>query len=96
MCVTGPEPLSAREAVQIPERVVGRPFKVQGIPIAVLRVARFLVMPFNEVLASELGMGLDMQQGERTDLGLRLTEFGVQPTTFEQYVRQACAASTRH
>jgi hypothetical protein len=88
-----PEPLSGLDAVQIAERVLRRPFRVQKIPVPVLRVFRVLVGPFNAVLASELGMGIGMQHGERTELGLRLSELGVQPTTFAAYVRRTLAAA---
>ena len=32
-------------------------------------------------------MGIGAQQGEGTDMEPLLREFGIQPTTFEQYVR---------
>jgi uncharacterized protein YbjT (DUF2867 family) len=93
--VTGPDPLSADDAVRVAERVTGRRFKVQKVPIAVLQVASRVLRPFNPVMSSLLAMGVGMEQGERTDALNRLREFGVTPTTFDHYVRGAVEAHTR-
>ena len=85
--ITGPQPLTGLDAVAIAERVTGRTFKVQRVPIAALRVARAILQPFNPILASLLAMGIGAEQGEGTDMEPLLREFGVQPTTFEEYVR---------
>ena len=85
--ITGPEPLSGLDAVEIAERVTGQVFKVQKVPIAALRVVRVVLQPFNPILASLLAMGIGSEQGEGTDMEPLLREFGVQPTTFEEYVR---------
>ena len=48
--ITGPERLTALDAVAIAERVTGHAFKIQKVPIAALRVARTLLQPFNPIL----------------------------------------------
>ena len=68
-------------------RIAAGPLRVQKAPIAVLRVARAVLRPFDPVLASLMGMGIGMEQGERTDMAPRLGEFGIQPRSFEQDVR---------
>ncbi len=85
--LTGPEPLTGFGAVEIAERVTGLRFKVQRVPIAALRVVRLVLRPFNPIVASLLAIGIAAEQGEGTDIDPLLREFGVVPTTFEQYVR---------
>jgi uncharacterized protein YbjT (DUF2867 family) len=92
--LTGPEPLSGLEAVAIAERVTGQTFKVQKVPIAALRIVRAVLQPFNPILASLLAMAIGSEQGEGTDMEPLLREFGIQPTTFEQYVRLQTAPET--
>jgi NADH dehydrogenase len=87
--VTGPEPLTADQAVQIAEEVTGHPFKVQKAPVAVLKAASALLHPFHPGFSSLLAMAVSMEQGERTDLGGRLQDLGVTPTTFRVYVRRS-------
>ena len=77
----------ALDAVAIAERVTGQTFKVQKVPIAALRVVRTVLQPFNPILASLLAMGIGSERGEGTDMAPLHQEFGIQPTTFEQYVR---------
>ena len=85
--ITGPEPLSGLDAVAIAERVTGRPFKVQKVPIAVLKIAGAILQPINPILASLLATAIGSKQGEAIDMEPTLREFGVKPTTFEEYVR---------
>jgi uncharacterized protein YbjT (DUF2867 family) len=96
--ITGPEPLTALEAVAIAEKVTGRAFKVQRIPVGALRVFRALLRPFHPAMSSLLAIGISMEQGDRVTMEPLLREFAVQPTTFEQYVlrnRTPAVASLR-
>jgi NADH dehydrogenase len=94
--LTGPDPLSALDAVQVAEEITGRRFKVQRMPTAVLRVASPLVRPFNPGLSAILAMGVGMEQGERTDLGHRLPQLGVIPKTFTEYVTEQSRQARAH
>jgi NADH dehydrogenase len=96
--LTGPEPLSALDAIAIAERVTGRAFRVQRVPVAVLNTARAVLQPFNPTLASLLAMAVGSTDGsEHTDMAPLLQEFHVVPTTFEQYVlRQTGVDASRH
>jgi len=91
--ITGPEPLTALEAVAIAERVTGRPFTVQRVPVGVLRMASGALRPFHPVLSSLLAMGAAMESGDRVDMAPLLREFDIQPTTFEQYVLRHCSVT---
>ncbi|MEO7132658.1 MAG: SDR family oxidoreductase [Vicinamibacterales bacterium] len=85
--ITGPEPITGLDAVEIAERVTGQTFTVHKVPIAALRVVRAVLQPFNPILASLLAMGIGAQDGEGADMEPLLREFAVEPTTFEHYVR---------
>jgi uncharacterized protein YbjT (DUF2867 family) len=88
--ITGPEPLSALDAVAIAERVTGRQFTVQRLPTPALHVLRALLRPFNPVLATLLAMGIGQEEpGERATKPELFAELGIRPTTFEEYVRRA-------
>lgn len=91
--IAGPEPLTGLEAVAIAEKVTGRAFKVQRIPMAALHVLRAVLQPFHPTLSSLLAMGIGMEKGDRVTMDPLLREFAIQPTTFEQYVRR-CQTST--
>jgi uncharacterized protein YbjT (DUF2867 family) len=86
--VTGPEPLSADQALRIAEEEIGHPFKVQKAPIAILKAGSALLRPFHPGFSSLLAMTVSMERGERTDLSGRLQELGVTPTTFRGYVQR--------
>ena len=85
--ITGPEPLTGMDAVAIAERVIGRPFRVQRVPLALLRVARTVIGPINPLVGSFMAMGIAMESGERVAMDALSREFGIQQTTFEHYVR---------
>lgn len=88
LLLAGPEPLSARDAIQIAERETGKRFKVQRLPLPVLKIARPLVEPFNPTLGSLLSMIVEQEQ---TPVALPVApyaEFNVVPTTFADYVRR--------
>jgi uncharacterized protein YbjT (DUF2867 family) len=91
--ITGPEPLTGMDAVAIAERVTRRRFRVQRVPLAALRVIRAVIGPFNPLLASFMAMGIAMDSGEQVAMDVLWREFGIQPTTFEQYVRSASSAA---
>lgn len=87
--LTGPEPLSALDAVAIAERVTGRRFKVQRMPLAIVRTLRVVVGLFNEQLGSLFGLmdGMDTHPVQLAPE--QYATFAVTPTTFERYVNDA-------
>jgi uncharacterized protein YbjT (DUF2867 family) len=90
--IPGPEPLTGLEAVAIAESVTGRAFAVQRMPTGVLHVLRAALRPFHPQLSSLFAMGLGMEQGEPVTAPAPFREFGVQPTTFADYVQAAIAS----
>jgi NADH dehydrogenase len=91
--ITGPEPLTTLEAIAIAERVTGRTFTSQRIPTAVLRVLRVALRPFSPHLASLMAMGIGLEEGEPVAMKALFDEFGIKPTTFEDYARGAARHS---
>lgn len=91
--ITGPEPLSALDAVAVAERVTRRQFSVQRLPAGVLPVLSLVARPFNEALSSLFRMGVALDRGETLDMTSLQQEFGVHQTRFEDYaVRMASHA----
>lgn len=91
LSLPGPEPLSAREAIQIAERETGKKFKVQRLPLPVIRVARRIVAPFNPALGSLLAMIVEQEQTPMSLPAAPYAEFCIRPTTFADYVRRQSA-----
>jgi uncharacterized protein YbjT (DUF2867 family) len=89
--IAGPEPLTGLDAVAVAERVTGRRFKVQRVPLAALRVLRWALRPIQPTFSALLAMGIALELGERVAMEPLLREFGVRPTTFEEYVRRLTA-----
>jgi uncharacterized protein YbjT (DUF2867 family) len=89
--LTGPEPLSATDAVRIAEHVTGRRFTVQRAPVALLTVARAVVGPFNPPLDALLGLIIGQATGHAALPAPIYDTFDVRPTPFAAYVRQALA-----
>jgi len=94
--ITGPQSLTGVEAVAIAERVTGKRFSVQRLPVPILRVLRLALMPFNPRLASLFAMGEGMQVDDLVAMEPLWREFDVQPTTFEAYVRSLQDRSGRY
>jgi uncharacterized protein YbjT (DUF2867 family) len=87
--LTGPEPISALDAVAIAERVTGRRLTVQRMPLPIVRALRFTVGPFSEQFGSLFAM-MDGADAHPVVMAPdQYATFAVTPTTFEQYVRRA-------
>lgn len=86
LLLPGPEPLSAREAIHVAEQVTGKKFKVQRVPLTVLRVMRQIIEPFNGNLGSLLGMLVEQEQTPVSLPAAPYAEFRTRPTTFAEYV----------
>jgi len=91
--IAGPEPLSPLDAVRIAERVTGRTFRPQRVPLGVLRAVGTLAGPFNPGLASLLKMIVSLDRGDVVDMSAIIRDLPVQQVTFEQYVRRTLAGS---
>jgi NADH dehydrogenase len=89
--IGGPEPISPLDAVGIAERVTGRTFKVQHVPLGVLRAVGTVAGPFNPGLASLLKLIVSLDRGELVDMGAIVRDLPVQQVTFEQYARRTVA-----
>jgi len=84
--LTGPGLVSANEVAAIFEEATGRKFKIQRMPIGVLRVLRVLILPFNPVLASLMGLGL--AETPPIDMAPVLAEFPMELISVRDYVKR--------
>jgi uncharacterized protein YbjT (DUF2867 family) len=88
--LTGPEPLTAAEALAIAERVTGLKFKVQRIPTPALRVLSALLRPFAPVPSSLMAMAA-ANPPDIVDMTPLTAEFGVKLTPFSEFVHAQIA-----
>ena len=91
--LAGPEPLSSLDSVAIAERVTGRRFRLQRVPVPALRVMAAMLRPVTAPLASLFRMLIAMEGGEIVDMAPVVRDFGVRQTSFEDYVRRTVAAA---
>ncbi len=85
--VTGPERLTAADAVAIATRTTGRAFKVQRIPTPVLRSLSVLLRRFAPAQSSLMAMAAS-RVPEIADMTTVAQEFGIILKPFEDYVRE--------
>lgn len=89
--LAGPEPLSALAAVSIAERVTGRRFYVQRIPLPVLKSARVVAGLFNPHVDSLLGMIIGQESNDSALPEPAYDAFGLTAIPFSHYVEKSVA-----
>jgi len=92
--ITGPEPLTAADAVRIAERVTGRSFTVQRVPARLLKILSILLRPVAPIPSSLMALAVGLDRGEILDMTRVLQDFPVRLTTFEEYVRSMIERGT--
>ena len=85
--LNGPKPLTALDALAIAERVTGQTFKVQRLPIPVIRVLRVVLKSFSPAIGSLLAIAVASEQGEAVDMRPLLD--GRHPTNLVRALRAA-------
>jgi uncharacterized protein YbjT (DUF2867 family) len=86
----GPEALAGWDVVRICEEVAGGPFRVQRVPLGVLRVVAALLTPFRPIDASLIRLGLgSAESGDVVDTGALGPEVVPPVVTVRDYVRAA-------
>ena len=90
--ITGPEPLSAGEAVRVMERALQRPVRVQRVPRWALRLMAAGLSPLSQVGSSLLSMSSNARPEVECTRAVE-HEFGVRLTPFSDYVLHAISAT---
>jgi uncharacterized protein YbjT (DUF2867 family) len=85
----GPEALSPLDIVAICERLTGRTFKVQHVPLGVLRTVSLLLRPFDTRMSSLMAMGAAAaMHGDAIEMAPVLGEWPVPLTSVREYVER--------
>jgi uncharacterized protein YbjT (DUF2867 family) len=85
----GPEALSPLDIVAICEQLTGRTFKVQHVPLGVLRAVSLLLRPFDTRTSSLMAMGAAAAaRGDTVEMAPVLGELPVRLTSVREYVER--------
>jgi len=82
----GPEPLTRNQAIEVAERATGRPFKVQRMPLPVVKAAARVLPRANDALASIFGTGLMQDLTPVTWDDSALTTRGISPRSATAWI----------
>lgn len=81
----GPQALTPLDAVRVFERVTGRRFQVRHVPAWVLRSLSRVLRSVSPIRSSILALGAALERGDAIDMTGTLREFGVRPTTLQEF-----------
>lgn len=91
----GPENLTVNQVVQKLAEFSGKTPKVSHIPVPALRMMRLVMKLFNPGLSNLIGLSLIMDTKPGVvDSAELMKHYKVQPTTFDQVIKQRVAAYT--
>jgi NADH dehydrogenase len=86
----GPDALSPIEIVELCQEITGRTFRVQRVPVWVLRTMASLVRLFSRELSELMQLGaVSAEDGDAIDMASTLREFPMHMTSIRDYVSQA-------
>jgi len=86
----GPDSLSPNEIVELCQKVTGRTFRIQRVPVRMLRTMASLVRLFSRELSELMQLGAaSAEDGDAIDMASTLREFPMQMTSIRDYVGQA-------
>jgi NADH dehydrogenase len=86
----GPEALSPIEVVELCQKVTGRTFRIQRVPVGMLRTMASLVRLFSRELSELMRLGVvSAEDGDVVDMTSILREFPMPLTSVRDYVSQA-------
>jgi uncharacterized protein YbjT (DUF2867 family) len=92
--IGGPEALSATEVLRIAEEVTARPFRVQRVPLAVLRLVAAAISPFAPIPSNLIRLGLHSAvHGDVVDMSRLQQDLPGPLTSVRDFVRESIAAS---
>ena len=87
-----PEPLSRNQAIEVAERAMGRPFKVQHMPLLAVKIAARILPRANDALASIFGTGLMQDLTPVTWDDSALTARGISPRSATAWIEAQAGA----
>jgi NADH dehydrogenase len=86
----GPDALSPNEVVELCQTVTGHTFRIQRVPVGMLRTMASLVRLFSRELSELMQLGAaSAEDGGAVDMTSILREFPMQMTSVRDYVSQA-------
>jgi NADH dehydrogenase len=86
--IGGPENLSLLQVAEVFERVTGKSAKKSHVPLAMMRVMKTLMKPFNETISRQIAAGVYMDTaGQRVDMTDTLKRYPLSLTRLEDVVR---------
>jgi len=83
----GAEPVTQNEAVRIFERVRGKKFRVQRVPVAVFRVGGVVLRPFTKRYSSLMRLTVAIGEGDVLEMDSIKAEFEISLTSVEEYAK---------
>jgi uncharacterized protein YbjT (DUF2867 family) len=88
----GADPVTQNEAVEIFERVGGKEFRVQRIPLTVFKVGGVVLSPFTKRYSSLMRLTIAVGEGDVLDMEPIQAEFGIPMTSVEDYAKRLYAS----
>lgn len=90
--VGGPEALAPIDVLRLAEKIAGRKFRVQRVPLPVLQVVRAALSPFAPLPASLLSLGIQIaERGDRLDSSALWRRIGHAPLPVRLFLEKAVA-----
>jgi uncharacterized protein YbjT (DUF2867 family) len=87
--LSGPETLSRNAVAERFGKAYGKPFKVGHVPIGMVRFLRAVMKPFHPGLARVMEFTiLTEDQDSQADLSHTVAQFGLRPTTLDEFISQ--------
>jgi NADH dehydrogenase len=84
----GPAPVSPLAAVGIFEEATGRRFKVQRVPVPVIKTMSLLLRPFDPITSSLMSLGAAVAKGDAIDMTPVQREFPMKLVSVRDYARR--------
>jgi NADH dehydrogenase len=88
----GPAPVSPLDAVAIFEEATGRRFKVQHVPVPVIKTMSLLLRPFDPITSSLMSLGAAVAKGDVIDMAQVRGEFPVKLVSVRDYAARVATA----
>ena len=90
-----PEALSPLGIVRVCEDITRKPFRVQRLPVPLLRTLSAVLRPFAPVPSSLMDMGVQMaERGDPIDSGAMAQELGIRPTSVREFIARRSEGKT--
>lgn len=87
--IGGPQDFSTEQIIEIIEQNTGKIAKRNYTPIAVMKIMKILIRPFNPVMSRMITAGINFDTTDQTfDMSETLKKYPMQLTKLEDYVRE--------